>query len=159
MNYTKSTNRSEEVYFSIFYYISRTYCYLFIRLSLFCMITSISMLYANIHLDSFISVIIIFQNILHIIIYIKIRVFNYFNYFFINFKNLIKLVIVIILFSIYTYTYIHIYIHICNHENIVSSLLSPQWVCGSTCTWAHYLRLHFAGPHKPNSAQQAKYGA
>ena len=39
---------------------------------------------------------------------------------------------------IYIYIiYIYIYIYICNHENNVPSRLSPQWLCGNTCTWAH----------------------
>ena len=25
----------------------------------------------------------------------------------------------------------------CNHENNVPSRLSPQWLCGNSCTWAH----------------------
>ena len=46
---------------------------------------------------------------------------------------------------LYTYTYIYIYIyiyiyrHTCNHENNVPSRLSPQWLCGNLCTWAHVL--------------------
>ena len=32
------------------------------------------------------------------------------------------------------------YIYICNHENNVPSLLSPQWLCGNSCTWAHDVR-------------------
>ena len=42
---------------------------------------------------------------------------------------------------IYIYIYIYnIYIYvsvICNHENNAPSLLSPQWLCGNPCTWAH----------------------
>ena len=30
----------------------------------------------------------------------------------------------------------HIYIYICNHENNVPPRLSPQWLCGNSCTWA-----------------------
>ena len=26
--------------------------------------------------------------------------------------------------------------------------LSPQWLCGNSCTWAHDVRLHIAGTHK-----------
>ena len=29
--------------------------------------------------------------------------------------------------------------YICNHENNVPSRLSPQWLSGSSCTWAHML--------------------
>ena len=40
---------------------------------------------------------------------------------------------------IYIYIYnIYIYVSvICNHENNAPSLLSPQWLCGNPCTWAH----------------------
>ena len=31
----------------------------------------------------------------------------------------------------------YIYVYICNHENNVPSRLSPQWLCGNSCTWAH----------------------
>ena len=41
---------------------------------------------------------------------------------------------------IYMYIYIYIYIYICNHENNVPSRLSPQWLCGNSCTWAHDVR-------------------
>ena len=47
----------------------------------------------------------------------------------------------------------------CNHENNVSSGLSPQWLCGNSCTWAHNLWLHIAGTNEPKSVQQAKQGA
>ena len=52
-----------------------------------------------------------------------------------------------------------IYIYICNHENNVPSRLSPQWLCGNQCTWAHDVRLHIAGTNKSKSAQQAKQRA
>ena len=29
----------------------------------------------------------------------------------------------------------YICIYICNHENNVPSRLSPQWLCGISCTW------------------------
>ena len=32
------------------------------------------------------------------------------------------------------YIYMCIYIYIYNHENNVPSRLSPQWLCGNTCT-------------------------
>ena len=35
---------------------------------------------------------------------------------------------------------IYIYIYICNHEKNVPSRLSPQWLCGNSCTWAHDVR-------------------
>ena len=40
----------------------------------------------------------------------------------------------------YIYTYIYIYIYIYNDENNVPSQLSPQWLCGNSCTWAHDVR-------------------
>ena len=49
-----------------------------------------------------------------------------------------------ILYMCYMYYVLHIYIdiyvyyiHICYHENNVLSPLSPQWLCGNSCTWAH----------------------
>ena len=33
-------------------------------------------------------------------------------------------------------------IYICNHENNVPSRLSPQWLCGNSCTWAHDAQRH-----------------
>ena len=33
----------------------------------------------------------------------------------------------------------------CNQENNVSSRLSPQWLCGNSCTWAHDVRLMMYG--------------
>ena len=50
-------------------------------------------------------------------------------------------------------------IYVCYHENNVPSRLSPQWLCGNSCTWAHDARLHIAGTNEPKSAQQAKQGA
>ena len=32
--------------------------------------------------------------------------------------------------------------YICNHENNVPSRLSPQWLCGNSCTWAHDVRFN-----------------
>ena len=46
-----------------------------------------------------------------------------------------------------------------NHENNVPSRLSPQWLCGKSCTWGHNVRLHNAGTSEPKSSQQAKQGA
>ena len=34
----------------------------------------------------------------------------------------------------YIYILHNIYIY---HENNVSSRLSPQWLCGNSCTWVH----------------------
>ena len=48
---------------------------------------------------------------------------------------------------------------VCNHKNNVPSRLTPQWLCGNSCTWAHDVRLHIAGTNEPKSAQQAKQGA
>ena len=31
-------------------------------------------------------------------------------------------------------------IYMCNHESYVPSRLSPQWLCGNSCTWAHDVR-------------------
>ena len=50
-------------------------------------------------------------------------------------------------------------IYICNHENNVLSWLSPQCLCGNSCTWSHDVRLHIAGTNEPKSAQQANQGA
>ena len=46
-------------------------------------------------------------------------------------------------------SYIYIYIYICYHESSVLSRLSPQWLCGNSCTWAHDVRLHIAGINEP----------
>ena len=35
------------------------------------------------------------------------------------------------------------------HENNVPSCLSPQWLCGNSCTWAHEVRLHIVGTYEP----------
>ena len=35
------------------------------------------------------------------------------------------------------YMYIYIYIYIFNHENNMPFWLSPQWLCGNSCTWGH----------------------
>ena len=36
--------------------------------------------------------------------------------------------------------------------------LSPQWLYGNSCTWAHDVRLHIAGTSEPKSALQIKQG-
>ena len=46
---------------------------------------------------------------------------------------------------------IYICMYICNRENHVPSKLSPQWLCGNACTWAHDIRLHNAGNNKLKS--------
>ena len=51
------------------------------------------------------------------------------------------------------------YIYICYHENNVPFRLSPQWLCGNSCTWTYDVRLQISGTNKPKSAQQAKQGA
>ena len=33
------------------------------------------------------------------------------------------------------------------------SRLSPQWLFGNSCTWAHDVQLHIAGTNEPKSAQ------
>ena len=53
----------------------------------------------------------------------------------------------------------YIYIYIWNQENNVPSRLSPQWLCGNSCTWTHDVELHSTGTNEPKSAQQAKQGA
>ena len=37
----------------------------------------------------------------------------------------------------------------------VTSRLSPQWLCGNSCTRADDVRLHIAATKKPKSAQQS----
>ena len=37
--------------------------------------------------------------------------------------------------------YVYVRECVCNHVNNVSSRLSPQWLCGKSCTWAHDVRL------------------
>ena len=46
--------------------------------------------------------------------------------------------------------------NICYQDNYVPSQLSPQWLCGNSCTWPHDVRLHIAYTSEPKSAQQAK---
>ena len=55
---------------------------------------------------------------------------------------------------IYIYIYISLCVCVCNHENTVSSQLSPQLLCGDSCTQAYDARLHIAGTNEPESAQQ-----
>ena len=38
---------------------------------------------------------------------------------------------------IHIHIYKYIYKYICNHESNMPSRLSPQWLCGSSCIWAH----------------------
>ena len=33
--------------------------------------------------------------------------------------------------------------NICYHENNALSWLSPQWLCGNSCTWAHDVHVRF----------------
>ena len=42
-------------------------------------------------------------------------------------------------------------------KTMCPSQLSPQWLCGNSCTWAHDVRLHIAGTNGPKSAQQAMF--
>ena len=37
--------------------------------------------------------------------------------------------------------------------------LTPQWLCGNSCTWAQDVRLHITDTNEPRSAQQAKQRA
>ena len=53
----------------------------------------------------------------------------------------------------------------CSYLNILYSAkknlpswLSPKWLCGNPCTWAHDVQPHIAGTNEPKSAQQAKQG-
>ena len=39
------------------------------------------------------------------------------------------------------------------------SRLSPQWLCGNSCTSEHDVQLHIAGTTELKSVQQAKQGA
>ena len=38
---------------------------------------------------------------------------------------------------IYTYIHTHTHVYLCNYQKNVRSRLSPQWLCGNSCTWAH----------------------
>ena len=49
--------------------------------------------------------------------------------------------------------------YICYHESNVPSRLSPQWLCGNSCTWAHDIWLHIPSINELKRAQQAKQGA
>ena len=40
----------------------------------------------------------------------------------------------------------------------MSSRLSPQGLCGNSCSWAHDVQLHIPGTNEPKSAQQVKQG-
>ena len=48
----------------------------------------------------------------------------------------------IYIYNVYKYTYLYIYT--CNHENNVPSWLSPQWLCGNSCTLAQVYEYSFA---------------
>ena len=37
--------------------------------------------------------------------------------------------------------------------------LSPQWVCGNSCTWAQDVLLYISGTNEPKSGQQVRQGA
>ena len=43
------------------------------------------------------------------------------------------------------------------HQSIINHP-GYQWLCGSSCTWAHDVRLHITGTNGPKTAQQAKQG-
>ena len=36
------------------------------------------------------------------------------------------------------------------HEKNLPTSLSPQWLCGNSCTWSHEVWLHIAGTNEPN---------
>ena len=46
----------------------------------------------------------------------------------------------------YIYIYINIYIYI-YINNVPPPRFSPQWFCGSSCTWAHDARFDVPGGH------------
>ena len=69
--------------------------------------------------------------------------------------KVVKKVVLFFLFIIiytYTYKYIYIYIYIYHH------ILSPQWLCGNSCSWLMDEWLHIAHTMEPENAQQAKEG-
>ena len=47
------------------------------------------------------------------------------------------------MYNMYIYKY-NVYIYTCNHENNVPSQLSPQWLCGNSCTLAQVYEYSFA---------------
>ena len=59
--------------------------------------------------------------------------------------------------DIYICVYI-IYIYICIYIKQCAQRLSPQWLCGNSCTWAYDVWLHMAGTNEPKSAQKAMQG-
>ena len=65
-----------------------------------------------------------------------------------NFYVESKHILIYIYIHIHTYIYIHVYIsiYICYHEKNVPSRLSPQWLCGNACTWAHTLEPYIMCP-------------
>ena len=75
---------------------------------------------------------------LYIYIYIYIYIFIY----------ILTSEVIIHIYIIYMYIYIYIFIYICSHENNVTSRLSPQWLCGNSCTWAHDVRTSCAQVHE-----------
>ena len=47
--------------------------------------------------------------------------------------------------------------YICNHENSVPSRLSPQWLCGNSCTWEHDVRMYiYTEAHQRSCLDQMK---
>ena len=52
----------------------------------------------------------------------------------------------------------NIYIYICIYIKQCAQRLSPQWLCGNSCTWAYDVWLHMAGTNEPKSAQKAMQG-
>ena len=58
------------------------------------------------------------------------------------------------MFMVYIYKYIYM-----QSWKQCALQLSPQWLCGNSCTWAHGVQLHITRTNEPKSAQQAKHGA
>ena len=53
--------------------------------------------------------------------------------------------------------YVYIYIYIRNHENNVPIQLSPQWLCGNSCAWAHDVTVqHLIIHHVPKCMSSHK---
>ena len=58
----------------------------------------------------------------------------------------------------YIYVYIYIYIYRYISENNAHSQLSPQWVSGNTCTWAHDVLLWRTSCAQVNELPQSHCG-
>ena len=76
---------------------------------------------------------------------------------------IVATIYIYIYLSINLYGYIYIcvyiiYIYICIYIKQCAQRLSPQWLCGNSCTWAYDVWLHMAGTNEPKSAQKAMQG-